>query len=663
MLYGWTGTNLEVDLTQNSVQKVKGDPELVRTLLGGKGINAKILWDRVPPEVAPFSPENLLIFGTGILCGTTVPAANRTTITYKSPMTESHSWSGMGGFFAPELKHAGYDTIIIRGRSPTPVYLWINSDHVELRDARHLWGKGTHETHETICRELNNEKVQIACIGSAGENRVYSASIEHRPASSASHGGSGAIMGDKKLKAIVVYGSSDVSVAQPAHLLELCDQVLNRTDKIMERAKQWVSLIPGHGVFAPGNLEMTTEAEENTELLRKLRSIPKMVEGSINRNKKREVACYNCELACKWTLAIPGGGFAAYKCASIGAALCGTKIVDGDVALKMYSLFEKYGFDSFAVSNEMAFAIDLYQRGILTKEDTDDMHLEFGNPDVAFWLLEKIARREGIGDVLANGVYRAAKQIGRGAEKYAHYARKQDSPLFDFRGRPKYVLEQAVNDKGDITRLEGGGFHLLWHSPREERESYVKEGWFHYPKEFEKYLMTDPDLTNHDYDYEGYVQVVAYNEEVYTLLDAAGICYWWGGWWGHPAIENRAQLAEIISAATGMKIDEAEATKIAHRIISLVRASMGRDGIGRKENIEAVDKGSFGKPSRKGDRMTDKALDPSLLEKWLDRYNEIRGQNKEGIPTKETLVELGLDDVRQDLEQREILRETPVKSR
>src|SRR3989304_3137914 len=224
MRYAETGYNLEIDLSRGNIERIETDPRLTALHLGGLGTNTKILWDRVPPEIDPFSPDNLLIFSTGLLCGTPAPGANRTIVSTISPQTLLMAYSMMGGFWAPELKHAGYDKVIIRGKSPELVYLWINNDKVEIRDASHLQGKGTVETTEIIKKELNEPNAQVAAIGLAGENRVYMASIE-QGRSSASRLGIGAVMGDKRLKAIAVRGTKDVNVARPAEFMALCDEI------------------------------------------------------------------------------------------------------------------------------------------------------------------------------------------------------------------------------------------------------------------------------------------------------------------------------------------------------------------------------------------------------------------------------------------------------
>ena len=227
MRYGEIGFNLEVDLSRGNIERVPTDPKETEEYLGGLGTSAKILWDRVPPETDPFSPENLLIFATGLLCGTPAIGCNRTIVSSFSPQTKLMAFSMMGGFWAPELKYAGYDKVVIRGQSPDLVYLWIHNDKVELRDASHLAGMGAIETAETIKAELNEPKAQVSAIGLAGENRVFFASIE-QGRSSASRGGLGAVMGDKGLKAVVVRGTNDVNVSDPEKFMDISPASVRR---------------------------------------------------------------------------------------------------------------------------------------------------------------------------------------------------------------------------------------------------------------------------------------------------------------------------------------------------------------------------------------------------------------------------------------------------
>src|ERR1019366_3580218 len=265
MRYGEIGFNLEVDLSRGSINRLETDPRDTKLYLGGLGTNAKILWDRVPPETEPFSEDNLLIFGTGLLGGTAAPGSNRTIVSTYSPQTRLMAYSMMGGFFAPELKYAGYDKIIIRGQSPDLVYLWIHNDKVEIRDASHLRGKGAVETAECIRQELKEPNAQVASIGLAGENRVFYASIE-QGRSSASRGGIGAVMGDKGLKAIAVRGTKDVNVARPAEFMSLCDDVLKY---IKFRGENPIPGVPAilQGLGPPQEMKIVDEEWHTTSFM------------------------------------------------------------------------------------------------------------------------------------------------------------------------------------------------------------------------------------------------------------------------------------------------------------------------------------------------------------------------------------------------------------
>lgn len=641
MRYSVWGTELEVNLAKGSIEKVQSDPGLIEAYLGGKGANAKILWDRVPPEVAPFSPENLLIVSAGALVGTLVPGANRTTITCRSPVAGLHMYSNMGGHFGAELKFAGYDRIVFTSKSPMPVYLWINDDRVELRDATHLWGKDTFETQRIIREELKDNNVQIMCIGPAGENRVYAASIEHGPGASASRGGVGAIMGDKKLKAIAVRGTKDVNVADPVRFMELCDGILSRSKWVRGGVFEGRVAIAG---YARNGDYYNRSGLTTPELEKKIGGIRGIAKDFILENRDRETACYNCAQRCHHAYRRPNdNGHLYIKCTSWGAGTIATGLFDMNFTLAFYDLIEKYGLDSLAVANEVAFAIDLYQKGILTKADTGGMHLEWANADVALWLVDRIAHREGIGDVLADGVYWASKRIGKGAEEYAYYIKKYDP--HPFKREDNAALCESINDKGDSTKALGSTPDAIW--AREDRDVYMKSPFFPYPEELKRFLQSEPDSLADDS--AGAVEFMTYNEETYTLADAMGECYFYAGRYVWPSISPRSLIAELISVATGMDISEAKATEIARRTINLVRAYNMRAGMTREEDL--LPDRYFKIPRPAGSRFVTRAL----LNKWVDRWYELRGWTKEGLPTKSTLEKLGLDFVGQDLERRGIL--------
>jgi len=646
------GTNIEIDLTVGSIEKRQGVPELTKNYLGGKGVNAKILWDRVPPEVAPFSPDNLLTVSSGVLTGTMVPSANKGIITFKSPQTGLHYHSTMGGFWPTAIKHAGYDTIIIRGKSPTPVYLWINNDKVELRDAAHLWRRSTHETRRIIREELENSGVEIACIGPAGENKCYAASIESSFGASASRHGPGAIMGDKNIKAIAVYGTRDVNIAKPLQLAALCGQILDRVGPYKEtRAQDRMErgLLGATRVVPFGNLDdLYEDLSPDSQLRQDIDSLCEEIEHLVNK-ADGAASCDGCGIRCRRGFAVTGGGHYYLKCQSWFQFMTNCKIIDFDFNLECGRLCQHYGLDIISVSRCIAFAIGLYQQGILTKLDTDGIHLEWGNKEVVYSLIEKISRREGIGDILANGVYEAARQIGRGAEEFAYHTKKMEyiGDITPYVFTPYAALAQAVSDKADFTRNVSAAIYSAFNYSMEQRQALLESPYWIYPKEYGKYYL--PEFSYDGSDYEGICQFVAYDDETYSIIDMTGLCSYWTIFLGASPINSRALIADLISCTTGMDISEAELTTIARRTLNLVRALNVRSGVRRKD--DTVSKLFFQKTAP----APYQTLDPDRFNKWIDRYYELRGWNSEGIPTKQTLQELGLDYVWQDLEQRAIL--------
>jgi aldehyde:ferredoxin oxidoreductase len=434
MRYAETGFNLEIDLSRGSIERVETDPKETELYLGGLGTNAKILWDRVPPEVEPFSPENLLIFGAGLLCGTTAIGCNRTIVTTISPQTKLMAFSMMGGFWAPELKYAGYDKVILRGKSPNLVYLWIYNDKVEIRDAAHLQGKGAIDTAELIRQELKEPKAQVAAIGLAGENRIYYASIE-QGRSSASRAGIGAVMGDKGLKAIAVRGTKDIHVARPAEFIELCNEVLKYIKFREENPIPGV--IPILAVLgSPQEMQIHDEkwhtenfAWGNARVRRKdfwTDEVAKEWRDTLDSMRRRLVSCYNCPLKCGATIEPPGQSTYMMKCFSKLTYAMGAMSDHLEFGLRIAQRATEYGVDSYSTPQVMAFALELLQAGILTDKDFPEM------PDDSegrfHYLLDRIVRREGIGDVLANGTYWAAKEIGNGAQEQHHPDRRTISP-------------------------------------------------------------------------------------------------------------------------------------------------------------------------------------------------------------------------------------------
>jgi len=649
MRYAETGFNLEIDLSRGNIERVATDPKLTELHLGGLGTNAKILWDRVPPEVEPFSPDNLLIFSTGLLCGTPAPGANRTMVTSYSPQTLLMGYSMMGGFWAPELKYAGYDKVIFRGKSPNLIYLWIHNDKVEIRDASHLRGKGANETAELIRQELKEPNAQVAAIGLAGENRVYMASIE-QGRSSASRLGLGAVMGDKGIKAIAVHGTKDINLARPDEFIELCNEVLKYIRAREEKPVPGVMPILA-GLGSPQEMKLVDEKwhTENfswgNSRVRNKEFWTQEVEEKWKETqlnvRTRLISCYNCPMKCGAIVSVPGISTYMMKCFS-KLTYTMAAFSDLDFGFRIAQRATEYGVDGFSTPQVMAFAVELYEAGILTGADFAGCPSD--NEGRFYWLLDRIVRREGIGDVLANGTYWAAQQIGKGAEEFAHnnIKKHEQLPLKLGMLNPVYFLMYSTGEKINITQIEGQ-FPQSPFPTMEEREDFVKD-WIQVPDEkFKQYLLdwelrgekSNPYYPTVDMS----VDIVDWQEMMHYLDDATGICAGLSSFPLKPPYHIH-NLPTFISAATGIDMDEAGLKQVYRRNRNLIRAINVRRGLRRADE----------KPPEDHWRKRFPELETQLL----DAYYKFRGWNNDGIPTKEALHELGLDYIAEDFEQRGI---------
>ena len=651
MRYTETGFNLEIDLTRGSIERVETDPKLTELHLGGLGTNTKILWDRVPPETEPFSPDNLLIFATGLLVGTPAPGANRTIVTTYSPQTLLMAYSMMGGFWAPELKYAGYDKVIFRGKSPNLVYLWINNDKVEIRDASHLQGKGAGETAELIRQELKEPNAQVAAIGLAGENRVYMASIE-QGRSSASRLGIGAVMGDKGIKAIAVRGTKDINIARPAEFMELCNDVLKYIQVRSEKPVPGVMPILA-GLGSPAEMKLVDEEWHTQNFMwgnsrtRKKDYWNKEIEVKWKETQEsvrtRLISCYNCPMKCGALISVPGISTYMMKCFS-KLTYTMAAFSDLDFGFRIAQRATEYGVDAFSTPQVLAFGLELYEAGILTDQDMAGMPSD--NEGRFHWLLDRIVRREGIGDILANGTYWAAQQIGKGAEAYAHnnIKKHEQLPLKLGMLNPVYFLMYSTGEKINITQIEGQ-FPQAPFPTMEEREDFVKD-WIQVPDEkFKKYLL-DWELrgerSNPYYPtVEMSCEIVDWMERMHYIDDALGMCAGLSSFPLKPPYHIHNYPA-FISSATGMDIDEAKLWEITKRNRTLLRAVNVRRGLRRIDEKPPEDHW--------------KKRFPELEAQLLDAYYKFKGWNNDGIPTQETLHELGMDYISEDLEQRGIIK-------
>jgi benzoyl-CoA reductase subunit BamB len=629
---------------------VHTDPRDTELYLGGLGTSTKILWDRVPPEVEPFSPDNLLIFAAGLLCGTPATGCNRTIVSTISPQTQLMAFSMMGGFWAPELKYAGYDKVILRGKSPDLVYLWIHNDKVEIRDASHLRGKGANETAEIIRKELKQPKAQVAAIGLAGENRVYYASVE-QGRSSASRGGIGAVMGDKGLKAIVVRGTNDINLARPSEFMELCYEVIEyikfREDNPIPGVIPILAVLGSPQEMAIHDEKWHTEnfSWGNARHRRKGFWTPEVAEEwteTLNTMRTRLISCYNCPMECGATITPPGQPTYMMKCFS-KLTYTMAAMSNLDFGLRIAQRATEYGVDGYSTPQVMAFALELYENGILTDEDMPGLPQE--NDERFYWLLDRIVRREGIGDVLANGTYWAAKQIGKGADEYAHnnIKKHEQLPLKLSMLNPIYFLMYCTGEKMNITQIEGQ-FPQAPFPKREHREKFVKD-WFQVPDDrFKQYFLDWEPRGENSMPYYPTVEmtcdIVDWQERMHYIDDALGMCTGLSSFHIKPPYHIH-NIPKFMSAGAGIEMDEAKLSQAAKRYRTLVRAFNIRRGLRRKDEKPPADHW--------------KKRFPELEKKLLDTYYKFKGWNNDGIPTKETLQELDLNYVSEDFMKRGIL--------
>jgi len=561
------------------------------------------------------------------------------------------AYSMMGGFFAPELKYAGYDKVIFRGKSPNLVYVWIHNDKVEIRDASHLQGKGAVETAELIKQELKEPNAQVAAIGLAGENRVYTASIE-QGRSSASRLGVGAVMGDKRIKAIVVRGTKDVNLARPAEYMELCNEVLKYIKVREEHPVPGVMTIL-QGLGSPQEMKHVDEEWHTQNFMwgnartRKKDYWNKEIEGKWKETqenvRKRLISCYNCPMKCGAIISVPGISTYMMKCFS-KLTYTMAAYSDLDFGFRIAQRATEYGVDGFSTPQIMAFAFELKEAGILT--DTDFAGCPSDNEGKFYWLLDRIVRREGIGDVLADGTYWAAQKIGKGAEAYAHnnIKKHEQLPLKLGMLNPVYFLMYATGEKINITQIEGQ-FPQAPFATMEEREEFISD-WIQCPDDKFKQIVLDWEFrgerSNPYYPtVDMSVDIVDWQEKMHYIDDALGVCAGLSSFPLKPPYHMH-NYPKFVSAATGIDMDEDGLTQVYNRNRNLLRAVNVRRGLRRADEVPPEDHW--------------KKRFPELEEKLLDAYYKFKGWDNQGIPTKETLQKLDLAYVAEDLEQRGIIK-------
>ena len=603
-MYGNFGKILRVNLTRAKIKEEELHRTLYERYFGGKGLAAYLFYNEVRQGVDPLSPENKLIFTVGPATGTIMPCASRYSVIFKSPLTGVFGESTSGGHFPTELKFAGFDGIIVEGISKNPVYLWINDGRAELRNAGDIWGKDTRETEEIVKEKVGKKKCKVACIGPAGENLVHFACITNDVGRQAGRSGVGAVMGSKKLKAIAVKGSMKVDVSDPARLKELN---LNIREKIKahgwagKTAKKYgtpsmVDLANNKGIFPTkywheGTFEKADQINGDA-----------MVTKIVEKNK----TCFNCPIMCgKWSV-VKKGPYAGtevegpeYETIYAFGGLC---CIDSIEAIaKANELCDRYGLDTMTSGNVIAFAMELHERGILTKEKLGT-ELRFGDREGTMKLLKMISFRDGIGDTLALGTRAVARKIGKGAEEIGIQVKGLEPAGYDPRGLIGMALSYSVAPRG------ADHLRTCVYSP----ELGGKVDRFSYDK----------------------AALVKDLEDRYAVSDCMVFCrftrdiYLW------------EDLTEVYSAITGFHVDEKTMKTAGERINTLTRLFNVREGLRRGD--DQLPKRFFTEPLPKG-TSKDRVVKTEEFQKMLGEYYSLRGWDKEGVPRREKISELSLE--------------------
>lgn len=659
-MHGWAGQRLRVDLTAGKVTVEKLTPEYLKKWIGGRGFNSEVVYHETWAGMDPFDPANPLCFATGPLAGTFSPLAGRTTVSARSPMTCSyrgtnvhgHGDTNMGGHFAAEMKYAGFDQIVIKGKAPKPVYLWVNDGRAEIRDASHLWGKGVKDTTKQLLNELNDSDVRIACIGPAGENLVRFACVVNTFSASGGRTGMGAVMGSKNLKAIAVRGSRAITFAEPEKFAKeawaLREKIHNSPSAIRRREEGSMDL------FDVGNV-IGINAHKNCST----GFMPRMEEtyGGLVWAEQflfRRKGCWSCPVSCGRYTYIKEGKYAGFHCGGPEMeSVCnlGPRIDTYDVPAVnvMCGMVNDLGMDSISAGAALSWTMECFEKGLLTKEDTGGIELHWGDCETSMKVLEMIARREGFGDVLADGNIRAAEKIGRGSDRLVPHCRGLEHISVDPRITLGFSLGYAMSTRGsdhlkNYSCLEFQGCALSRKPLVAEvlGPELTEEFWKDFPKELYT-ITTKPKLCT-------------WSERNKCVADLVGCCCQAIGSWGGAG--DYRSYTPLFRLATGFDLSDEEIFKAAERVVTIERAHWNRDGSARQDDVH-IDR-YYEEPVVDGP-YKGFTLD---REQWAwaqSEYYRYHGWDDNGFISDEKLKELGLEEIIPDMENGRKLYEEFIK--
>ncbi|MEW6670241.1 MAG: aldehyde ferredoxin oxidoreductase family protein [Thermodesulfobacteriota bacterium] len=586
---GFNGKIARIDLSSRNITIETPAETFYRSYLGGRGIIVHTLLKEVPRNTDPFAPANKLVFALGPISGHPFVGSGRHSVGCRSPLSGGYGESEAGGYWGAELKKAGFDALIIEGAAASPVYLWIQNGSIEIRDAGHLWGLDTAAAHSALGSELGDDRIRTAVIGPAGEKRVRFSCILHDITHVAGRTGTGAVMGAKNLKAVAVKGARAPRTAAPQKLKAINHAMLTN---FKERSKHWM-LGTGRGIV---NHEKTGNIPIRNFTGGKFPGIEKITPQILCEHYLVKMAgCYGCPIRCKRVVRLeqpyavdPVYGGPEYETLAALGSNCG--IDDLAAITKANELCNRYGIDTISTGVVISFAMDCYEHNILTAEDTEGLELTFGNAPAMLEMVERIARRKGLGDLLAEGSRRAAEKIGRGAIDFAMQVKGAEIPMHEPR------LKQAM------------GVHYSTHATGADHATGISE------------ISPLDDNSAQKLHDKGFTA---------QLVNYLGLCKFVP--WSHE--EVKAALASI----TGWEMDSVELMRVVERGVTLARIFNIREGFSAKDDSL---------PKRFAATPPDsplKGIDPQKLRQAQQTYYRIMGWDERGVPTLEKLNALEIN--------------------
>ncbi len=608
---GLFGKILRVDLSRSVVAEEAIPKDWVRPFMGGRGLAMRYLVEEIERGVDPLGPDNLLIFMTGPLTGTSSPSSGRYNVAGKSPLTGTLGWANSGGYWGPAFKANGFDGVIFKGISPRPVYLLLEDGRVELKSAEHLWGKNVSETTRMIQEEVG-EEFEVVSIGVAGENLVRFACPINTWHRAPGRCGFGAVMGAKRLKAIAAKGTKETPIADPVTFMNVAkknyefleDSFMKATLETYGTAMV-LDMVNVRGFFPTKNFQTgvyPSPEKINSETLNDIVLVDRK-------------ACFACTIKCGRVSEIRKGKYAGlkgegpeYETIATFGGMC--FIDDIEAVTVAHNLCDDYGLDTISCGNTIGFAMECYEKGAITKADTGGLELKFGNAEAALQMIHKIAKRDGIGDLLAEGTRKAAQKLGKGTDGYAMNVKGLELPGYDPRGAKLLGLSYATSSRGACHMASMAFLPSALDFPL----MIVEESGIQDP------LVENP----------AEVALVKSLEDAMALFDSSGACKFMGLSLSHE------EWVSLIAAVTGWDFTFEEFKKTGERVYNLERVFHVREGLTRAD--DSLPRRFVEEPMPEGPARG-VIFDPAKFDMLLDAYYELRGWDKTGKPTPDKLRE------------------------